>query len=127
MPSQAHHACWCCRLPAGLNGELPANLQLLSSLTIFAISNSPQMGGTIPPSWFTSWTQLQSFRLQNTSVNGTLPEPWACPNLTSYTIRDTPVTSGAVGAADQLWLLDPRARDLLALQTVHIGEVVVTL
>jgi hypothetical protein len=91
-------------------------------MTSFAIVDSPQVTGTIPPSWFTSWTQLQSFRLQNTSVNGALPEPWACPNLTSYTIRETPVTSGAVGAADQLWLLDPRARDLLALQTVHIGR-----
>jgi hypothetical protein len=110
-----------CSLPEGLAGTLPEALAALTSLVAFEVRGS-NLSGQIPPSFFAAWINLEVFSIQGANLTGPLPAPWNCTQLSTYVVIDTPVTSGLLGSADQLWLLRPEAGNLTQLRHVRLGE-----
>jgi hypothetical protein len=100
-----------------LQGTLPPQLALLTRLEVFEAKET-HLNGTIPSSYFSAWVSLREFTIQSANINGTLPAPFQCVNLTEYVVVDTPVTS----PPNQLWVFNSSAGSLTNLVFIGFGE-----
>jgi hypothetical protein len=106
-----------CRVSGPVMGELPAGYSSWANLKVFEVKNT-QLSGTIPSSYFSNWRQLENFTIDGALITGRLPDPWACTNLLTYWVQNTPVTSNI---SSPVWILDPRAASLRRMQMIGLG------
>eukprot|EP00775_Hariotina_reticulata_P011530 gene11530-11673_t len=105
------------RVRGPVTGELPAGYSAWANVKVFEVKNT-QLSGTVPSLLFSSWRQLENFTIDGALITGGLPEPWACTNLTTYWVQNTPVTSNTLSP---VWILDPRAASLTRMQMIGLG------
>eukprot|EP00775_Hariotina_reticulata_P011533 gene11533-11676_t len=97
-PLPAEYGAWinmtAFRVQGAVEGQLPATYASWTKLKVFEARDT-WLTGTVPPQFFTQWVLLERFTIDGAYISGSLPVPWACQNLSSYVVQNTPASMAA--------------------------------